>query len=139
MRIEKKTVLSSLFALWFLSMAGSAHAEYAYDCKVDWICHGPELCAKSGKELSLAVSGDLLVFENGSEAVGLEDLDMYRVDGEMENGEVFSGFDSEGGFTVASLNRNGRMQISTHRLPRGNSIFTKDGALLTAYLTCRGY
>ncbi len=138
MSMKKKTVLSSLFALWILVLPGFAQAEYARDCKVDWLCHGPNLCAKSDMELSLAISGDYVGLEFGHG--GLTDL--YLVDGETENRTVYSGFDSDGNYTVMSSNfkmistDSGRMFVSKHSLPGGDDIFTDNGGLSTAYLTC---
>ena len=118
-----------------LILVGSAQAEYAYDCKVDWICHGPNLCEISEDEFSLALSGDVLFLEYGQQDV--DGIELAMVDGDIKDWSVFSGFDSDGNLTVLSLDSAGHVQISTHRKPRGNSLFTSIDRILTAYLTCK--
>jgi len=130
--IVKNKIL--IFALWVLALAGTAQAEYAYDCKVDWICHGPNLCETSEEAFSLALSDGHLYLEYGHADV--EEIELIRVDGDIYDWSVFSGLDSDGNLTVLSLDSAGNVQLSTHRKTRGNSLFTSDNRILTSYLTC---
>ena len=123
-----------IFALWVLALAGTAHAEYAYDCKVDWICHGPNLCETSEDAFSLALSGGHLYLGYGQPDI--DGIELIRVDGDINDWSVYSGLDSDDNLTVLSLDSAGNVQLSTHRKPRGNSLFTSDNRILTSYLTC---
>ena len=131
MRMNRK---AASFVFWIMALAGPAHAEYVYDCKVDWVCHGPNLCEKSEEAFSFDLSGGHLYLGFGQPDVDV--IELIRVDGDIYDWSVYSGLDSDDNLTVLSLDSVGSAQISTHRKPRGNNLFTSDNRILTSYLTC---